>query len=553
MKRTAIIFLGSLLMGSQLAAQINTEVKLFEPQAISTGQSFGLTLSPDGNTAYFVNSFGGRQRLELMQTEMKNGKWTAPKPAFFSEKGIREIDPFVSPDGNTILYNSRRSNEKLKEKDLDVWMLKKQNGKWGKPFPVDAINTPEQETYATMSANGNIYFGVTKPGGYGGGDIYISKLENGKYQAPKNIGFPVNTNKDEGNCFIAPDESYIIFSANGYVSNYGGFDLYISFNLNGKWSIPVNLGDKINTADNDFCPLIFGKDTLYFSRSKKDGEKLIENIYYTALNIPLLKSMAMMQVSSVFDKAFPDGDVYGITFSPDGKTAYTTRSSDNRFVCEVYGMQIDEQGNYINPQRVTEWNITPNVSNPVISHDNSFALLRISEPGKNPDLFVSKRDEKGKWQKPTALPSYINTEIDQYYPELTAENDLYYSSNGDVYFSEYKNGQWQNPVPLNQLNTKDFSESNIAISRDGKWLVFLSNRTGVYGAYDLFICKKENGKWSEPVNMGPKINTTAMEYQPRFSTDNTELYFTRSVFVEGKRQGKDEVLKVDIADLLKLL
>ena len=180
MKRTAIIFFGSLLISNLLAAQINTEVKLFEPQTISNGQSFGLTMSPDGNTAYFVNSFGGRQRLELMQSEKKNGKWTTPKPAFFSEKGIREIDPFVSPDGNTILYNSRRSNDNQKEKDLDVWMLKKQNGKWDKPFLVNAINTQEQETYATMSANGNIYFGVTKPGGYGGGDIYISKLEIGK-------------------------------------------------------------------------------------------------------------------------------------------------------------------------------------------------------------------------------------------------------------------------------------------------------------------------------------------------------------------------------------
>ena len=216
-------------------------------------------------------------------------------------------------------------------------------------------------------------------------------------------------------------------------------------------------------------------------------------------------------------------------------------------------MKTDSQGNYSNPEKMNIWQITPNVSNPVISHDGTFALLRISETGKDPDLYISRKDTQGNWQKPVPLPENINTEIDQYYPELTAENDLYYSSNGDVYFSEYKNGHWQNPVPLNQLNTKDFSESNIAISRDGKWLVFLSNRTGVYGAYDLFICKKENGKWSEPVNMGPKINTTAMEYQPRFSTDNTELYFTRSVFVEGKRQGKDEVLKVDIADLLKLL
>lgn len=550
MRHTVILFLGSLLLSPILTAQISTEVQLFQPQIISNGQSFGLTISPDGNTAYFVNSFGGRQQLQLMESIKKNGKWTTPKPAFFGEKGIREIDPFISPDGNSILYNSRKNTVDQKEKDFDVWLLKKQNGKWGKPFPIDAINTLDQETFATMSANGNIYFGATKPGGYGSGDIYVSKWENGKYLAPQNIGFRVNTDKDEGNCFIAPDESYIIFSANGYTSNFGGFDLYISFNNNGKWSIPINLGDKINTPDNDFCPFIFGKDTLYFARSKKEGEKLVENIYYTTLNIALLQSMITKEMAPVLDQIFPDGDVYGITFSPDRKTVYTTRSNDSRSVCEVYEVQIDAEGNFTNPQKLAAWNSTTNVSNPVISYDRTFALLRISEAGKNPDLFLSKKDNNGNWQKPTALPPYINTDLDQYYPELTASNDLYYSSNGDVYFAEYKNEQWQQPVPVNELNTKNFSESNIAISRDGKFLVFLSNRTGGYGSYDLFICKKENEKWSEPVNLGPKINTTAMEYQPRFYLDTTELYFTRSVFVDGKRQGKDEVLKVNISDLL---
>lgn len=544
-----LFFCGGLLLSIPLSAQINTEVKLFQPQIFSNGQSFGLTVSPDGNTAYFVNSFGGRQQLEIMQSERDKGKWAAPKPAFFSQKGIREIDPFVSPDGNTILYNSRRNGTDGKEKDLDVWMLKKQNGKWGKPFPVDAINTSEQETYATMSSNGNIYFGVAKEGGYGGGDIYVSKFENGRYQTPINIGFPVNSDKDEGNCFIAPDESYMILSANGHASNFGGFDLYISFNQNGKWSIPINLGGKINTVDNDFCPVIAQGDTLYFSRSKKEGEKMVENIYFTTLNIPLLKAMSSHNTTTVLENAFPDGDAYGITFSPDGKTAYTTLSNETRTVCEVYSLQRNVDGTFSNPQKMSVWNITANVSNPVISYDGSFALLRISSAGKNPDLYISRKDNQGNWQKPVPLPAYINTDIDQYYPELTAEDHLYYSSNGDVFFSEYKNGNWQEPKPVKELNTT-FSESNIAISRDGKFLIFLSDRTGGYGSYDLFICKRENDRWSEPVNLGAKINTNIMEYQPRFSIDNSELYFTRSIFKDGKRQGKDEILKIVIAKLL---
>lgn len=555
MRKLKKLFLLScgLFLSSVVNAQVNSEVKIFAPGIISNDKIFGLTVSPDGNKAYFVNSFGGRKKLQIMQSEKLNGKWKAPKPAFFSDHKFREIDPIVSPDGNSILYNSRKSFQKnaTDDKDLDIWMVKRSNGKWGKPFPLDEINSDESETYATMTNSGNIYFGLrSDKKGYGGNDIYVSRLVNGKYQEPVNVGYPINTKNDEGNCYIAPDESYIIFSSNGIISGFGQADLYISFNQNGKWSVPLNLGAEINSEHNDFCPTIFNHDTLLFARSQKAGDDLVENIYSAKINLPFLKALATMTPRVVLDKAFSDGDVYGISFSSEGKYAYTTRSNADRSVCEIYRLEIGLDGSFNNLFKMDIWQLTSNAANPVISHDGTFALLRISETGKDPDLYISKKDSLGSWQKPVPLPESINTSIDQYYPELTAENHLYYSSNGDVFYSEYKNGQWQNPIAVKELNTSNFSESNVAISRDGKWLVFLSNRTGVYGAYDLFLSKKEGESWSKPINLGSKINTNAMEYQPRFSLDNKTLYFTRSVFTDGKRQGRDEVLKVEIDEVL---
>jgi hypothetical protein len=555
MRKIKNLFLlsSSLFLNNIVDAQINSEVELFAPQTISNNKVFGLTISPDGNTAYFVNSFGGRKKLHIMQSEKVNGNWQAPKPAFFSDLKFREIDPIVSPDGKSILYNSRKSLQKnmTDNKDLDIWMVKRNKSKWGKPFPLNEINSVENETYATMVNNGNIYFGLrSDKKGYGGNDIYVSRLVNGRYQKPENLGYPINTKSDEGNSYIAGDESYMIFSSDGNTSSFGQADLYISFNQKEQWSIPISLGAEINSAQNDFCPTVFNDDTLIFARSQKVADDLVENIYSTKINISFLKALAALQPTTIFDKTFPDGDAYGISFSPDGKYAYTTRSTADRSVCEIYRLEIASNGRFINSQRMNIWQITPNVSNPVISHDGTFALLRISETGKNPDLFISKKDEQENWQKPVLLPENINTEIDQYYPELTSENHLYYSSKGDVFYAEYKNGQWQNPVAVSELNTKDFSESNVAVSRNGKYLVFLSNRTGAYGTYDLFLSKKTENGWSNPVNLGSKINTNAMEYQPRFSLDNKTLYFTRSVFTEGKRQGKDEVLKVEIGEVL---
>lgn len=556
-KITKLFLLTScIFFDSAVTAQVNSEVKIFAHEIISNNKVFGLTISPDGNHAYFVNSFGGRKKLQIMQSEMINGKWQTPKTAFFSDQKFREIDPVISADGNSILYNSRKSFQKnaTDDKDLDIWMVKRSNGKWGKPFPLTAINSDENETYATMAANGNIYFGLrSDKKGYGGNDIYVSRLINGKYQEPVNVGYPINTKSDEGNSYIAPDESYMIFSSDGNTSGFGQADLYISFNQNGTWSVPVNLGAEINSDQNDFCPFIFNDATLLFARSQKNGDNLAENIYSAAINLAFLKTLITVQPKVIFSDAFPDGDVYGITYSPDGKYAYTTRSSADRSVCEIYRLEMGSDGSFRNPLKMDIWQITSNVANPVISHDGTFALLRISETGKDPDLYISKKDVQGNWQKPVLLPENINTAIDQYYPELTADNHLYYSSNGDVYYAEYKDGVWEDPKAVSELNTSNFSESNVAVSRDGKWLVFLSNRTGVYGAYDLFLSRKTEAGWSKPINLGPKINTNAMEYQPRFSLDNKTLYFTRSVFTDGKRQGRDEVLQVEVGKILDTL
>lgn len=540
-----------LLCGTTLNAQ--QQPVLFAEGIISNGKVFGLSLTPDGNKTYFVNSFGGRKRLRIMESEKLDGKWQKPKPAFFSDSLFREIDPFVSPDGNIILYNTRKGLAKnaTDEKDLDIWMLKRTGKKWGKPFPIAAINSTDNETYATMAANGNIYFGLrSNEKGYGGNDIYVSRFVNGNYQQPVNLGYPINTKADEGNSFIAPDESYMIFSSDGNASGFGQSDLYISFNVKGHWSVPVNLGSAINSEQNDFCPIIFDGDTLLFARSKKTGDELEENIYCVKIDISFYKTLATLQPLPVLDKIFPDGDVYGITFSHNGKTAYTTRSSADRTTCEVYRLTVDANGDFIDPVKMDAWQLTSNVANPVISHDGNYALLRISGKAE-PDIYSSQYIN-GNWTTPEVVKGNVNTVKDEYYPELTHSNQLFYSSSGNVYMADFEEGMnWVNARPVTELNT-DSSESNAAISRDGKWLVFLSNRKGSYGSYDLYISQKNTTGWSNPVNLGPKINTNAMEYQPRFSIDDKMLYFTRSFFMNGKRQGRDEIFKVDISELLPL-
>ena len=225
-----------------------------------------------------------------MVSHRKNGRWQTPSPAAFSGKS-RDFDPFITPDGDTMFFNSFRSPNEGGEpsKDSNLWVVTKTKTGWSAPQYVPApVNSEFSDFYVTATASGTLYFASTRTGGKGGVDIYRSRFASGKYTEPENLS-EINTDATDSNPYIAPDESYLIFNS----SRPGGFgetDLYISYNQNGKWTAPQNLGATINTADAEFCPIVaLDKKHFYFSRIKYDGAKQVgENIYKIkigALNI----------------------------------------------------------------------------------------------------------------------------------------------------------------------------------------------------------------------------------------------------------------------------
>ena len=93
----------------------------------------------------------------------------------------------------------------------------------------------------------------------------------------------------------------------------------------------------------------------------------------------------------------------------------------------------------------------------------------------------------------------------------------------NLYIGDYNNDTIENIKPF-KYNSYDFSSAHPTVSEDGKKLIFSSNRQGTKGGTDLYICNRINGSWSEPVNLGDKINTEGKEL---FSYLNGNiLYFT---------------------------
>ena len=93
-----------------------------------------------------------------------------------------------------------------------------------------------------------------------------------------------------------------------------------------------------------------------------------------------------------------------------------------------------------------------------------------------------------------------------------------------LYMSEKSNNSWSTPKRF-ILNNEDASCNYPFITPDGKMFFFSSDMPGGYGGMDIYLCLKVDSLWSEPINLGPTINTVGNDIYPFFSTEG-ELFFS---------------------------
>lgn len=278
-----------ILMGSYLGQSLPGKTpELFAVGTITTKyhEHSSPEFSPDGKEVYwsvFFN-FWGPQVILFM--EEKDGKWSQPEVAPFSGQ-YSDGNPCFSHDGQKLFFESRRP---VKEGDTytgetDLWVVNRNKTGWGEPYHLGwVVNSNRWERGPSVSDNGNLYFCSIRDGGYGQTDIYYSRLVNGEYTKPENLGSNINTQGHESFPFIAPDESYIIFeSAVG--------DLFISFRKrDGTWSKTVNMAEKVKSErPQDRFPKVSGDGKYLFFVSNR----WLSNPYCeTRLNINQLKERA---------------------------------------------------------------------------------------------------------------------------------------------------------------------------------------------------------------------------------------------------------------------
>ncbi len=233
-----------------------------------------IAISSEGDEIYFsVQSFQDEVSV-ITYINKINDVWSNTAIASFSGKYF-DIEPFLSSDGLRLYFASNRPLELTDEKpkDFDIWYVQRENkySEWSSPVNIGPpINSEENEFYPSIANNNNFYFTCDERGTKGKDDIFISQWENGKYSEPISLSDSINSEGYEFNALIAPDESYIIFTAYQREDGFGSGDLYISYkNSDGLWTKAKNLGLEINSAKMDYCPFVDTKtNTLYFTSKR---------------------------------------------------------------------------------------------------------------------------------------------------------------------------------------------------------------------------------------------------------------------------------------------
>ena len=236
---------------------------------------YGLTITPDQKTSYFVktDSFYVSKPKTIYKSQLNKGHWSTPEIASFSGN-YSDSSPFVSPDGKKLFFTSRRPVDGKAVNSGNIWYVDLKDGKEGEPVYLLAVNSDKSEYSPSVDLQGNLYFGSYRDGGSGWGDLWWSAFEDGNYQAPKNLGGTINTAEGEWGSCISPDGTYLVFENSGNEQNLSvSGDLYISYKQNGQWLSPVHFPFPLNSYGSDLTPKIHG-EYLYFAsnRDKNDPE-----------------------------------------------------------------------------------------------------------------------------------------------------------------------------------------------------------------------------------------------------------------------------------------
>jgi len=255
--------------------------EVFSPGMISRGEhEHRLAVSPDGNEIYYSGTSAPGGKLQILYTQLKNGSWTAPAVASFSDKGLN-LHPAFSPEGKRLFFVSTRPSAEPggPKKRADLWYVERQGSAWSVPVDMgDAVNTENNESSPSVMADGTLFFDRIVESNKSETGIYLSRFKDGVYQKAERLPSPINTENENLGPFIAPDGRYLLFNSDR-PGTVGEADIYVAFkDKDDGWQEPVNLGNKVNSKQYDWAPMVTPDGAYLVFSSYRNSEPAVPDM-----------------------------------------------------------------------------------------------------------------------------------------------------------------------------------------------------------------------------------------------------------------------------------
>lgn len=348
---------------ANLGSKINTTAPEYVP-VLTTNKELMFTSKRKDNLKEKVNPLDGKYFESMYLSKIENGNYSEPRrytvPDLYLKSPFKkghESIVSMSPDGKKVFVY--RDN-KLYETDM--------NQATTEPVKLSKkINLDYYQNHAYLTKDGKtLYFTSEEANGsVGGNDIYkVTKLDNGTWGDPENLGTTINTKLNEDAPFISDDGKTLYFSSNGH-PGFGGYDIYKSSLENGNWTEPVNLGRPINTVGHDiFLIKELNNNRGYFSSNRRGGkgDMDIYKINFNPTNSKECPNVESDLIDIVLSDTEPNDFKQNIAFELKGSIKdkvlnfmWSVGNDTSASVEQSFNYDFKESGTYPIKLKVVSW------------------------------------------------------------------------------------------------------------------------------------------------------------------------------------------------------
>lgn len=313
-----------------------------------------------------------------------------------------------------------------------------------------------------------------------------------------------------------------------------------NFRVRGQYTMAADLLKKAIEKDDKFHEAYFRLATIYKAKGDlNEAEKLLlkADDLTQGQNAGVSFELGELYLlSGEYEKAIKYIDKYLAFGAKNSRRVEEANKikSDANFALENMNLAAE-----LNPQSLSDTvNAFPMQYFPVVTVDQQsiiFTRRLGTTMDYDEDLVISRKNDDGRWGRPESLSENINSEGNEGTCTISADGRMLiftscYGRPGygscDLYISTRTGNEWSQPVNLGPKVNSSAWESQPSLSSDGRTLYFISNKGGGVGGRDIYVTTLDDkNQWTSPKNLGRGVNTPGDEVSPFIHPNNITLYF----------------------------